>query len=392
MNYTYKTTISACFTGYIVQAIINNFAPLLLTTFQDSYQIPLSQITLLVTINFGVQLVTDFAAARYVDKIGYRTSILIAHIACAAGLILLTILPEILPPFAGILISVIIYAIGGGLIEVLISPIMESCPTDNKEKAMSLLHSFYCWGHVGVILLSTLFFHFVGIRHWRFLAVCWAVIPLGNSFVFSRTPIADLLPDGTQSMGTGTLFRNKTFWILLLMMVCSGASEHSIAQWASAFAETGLGVSKTVGDLAGPMAFAALMGAARTFYGSFGDQIDLDRFMKGSAALCVAAYLVASLSSSPVVSLLGCALCGLTVGIMWPGTFSKAVVSLRNGGTAMFAMLSLAGDLGCSIGPTLVGAVSSVADGNLKTGLLAAVIFPALLLTCFCMKEKTGRS
>ncbi len=388
MKYTYKTTIMSCFVGYIVQAIVNNFAPLLFITFQDSYQIPLNQITLLVTINFGVQLITDFAAARYVDIIGYRASILIAHITCTAGLILLTILPEILPPFTGILISVITYAIGGGLIEVLISPIMESCPTDNKEKAMSLLHSFYCWGHVSVVLLSTLFFKFVGIEHWRILAICWAVIPLFNTFVFARTPIASLIPDNAQGMRTGELFRNKTFWLLLLMMVCSGASEHSIAQWASAFAETGLGVSKTIGDLAGPMAFAVLMGSARAFYGKYGDKIDLDRFMKSSAALCVAAYLIASLASSPVISLLGCALCGLAVGIMWPGTFSKASVCLRNGGTAMFAMLALAGDLGCSGGPTLVGTMSSIAGDNLKIGILAAVAFPVILLTCLWIPAK----
>ncbi len=382
MKYTYKTTITACFVGYIIQAIVNNFAPLLFITFQETYGIPLSQVTLLVTLNFGIQLLVDFAAAKYIDRIGYRRSILIAHITSAAGLLMLTILPEILPPLMGILISVITYAIGGGIIEVLISPIMESCPTDNKEKAMSLLHSFYCWGHVGVVLLSTLFFQTVGIHNWRILAVCWAVIPMVNTFVFAKVPIAPLVSEDTQGMTMVELIRNKTFWVLMLMMVCSGASEQSISQWASAFAETGLGISKTAGDLAGPMAFAALMGTARVFYGKCGDKIDLNRFMKSSAVLCLAAYLVASLAPSPAISLMGCALCGLAVGILWPGTFSKASMHLKNGGTAMFAMLALAGDLGCSSGPTLVGAVSSAANGNLKAGILAAALFPVLLLVC----------
>ncbi len=388
MKLTYRTTTFACFVGYITQAIVNNFVPLLFITFQDTYQIPLSQITLLVTFNFGVQLLVDLAAAKYVDKIGYRPSILIAHFTCAAGLILLTVLPEIMPPFPGILLSVMVYAIGGGIIEVLISPIMESCPTENKEKAMSLLHSFYCWGHVGVVLISTLFFKLAGIGSWKMLAILWAMIPLANALVFLKTPIAPLIPEEETGMTTWELVKNKTFWLLMIMMVCSGASEQAVSQWASAFAEKGLGISKAAGDLAGPMAFAVLMGSARALYGKFGDKMDLDKFMKLSTALCVCAYLAISLVPNPVVSLIGCALCGLSVGIMWPGTFSKASVSLRNGGTAMFAYLALAGDLGCGGGPTLVGFVSDSLGGNLKSGILAGVLFPAVLLLCQLMGKK----
>lgn len=382
MKMTYKTTMISCFVGYIVQAIVNNFVPLLFITFQNTYSIPLSQITLLVTINFGVQLLVDFAATKFVDKIGYRASILIAHATAAAGLILLTILPEIMPPFAGILLGVIVYAIGGGIIEVLISPIMEGCPTDNKEQAMSLLHSFYCWGHVGVVLLSTVFFKFAGIENWKVMALFWAIIPIINFFVFAKTPITPLVAEDEQGMSMRELFVNKTFWVLMIMMVCSGASEQAVSQWASAFAEIGLGISKAAGDLAGPMMFAILMGGARAFYGKYGDKINLDRFMTGSGILCVGAYLLVSLTPSPIVSLVGCAICGMSVGIMWPGTFSKAAVSLRNGGTAMFALLALAGDLGCSGGPTLVGMVSNTADGNLKIGILAAVVFPLVMVVC----------
>lgn len=382
MKFTYKTTMISCFVGYIVQAIVNNFVPLLFVTFENSYHIPLGQITLLVTINFGIQLFVDLAAAKFVDKIGYRVSIVTAHICAAAGLLLLTILPEILPPFIGILIAVIVYACGGGIIEVLISPIMESCPTDNKEQAMSLLHSFYCWGHVAVVLLSTLFFQIAGIGNWKIMAAVWAIVPIINIFVFAKTPIAPLVSEEESGMSIKELLVNKTFWILMLMMICSGASEQAISQWASAFAELGLGISKTAGDLAGPMAFAILMGSARAFYGKYGDKIDLDKFMVGSSLLCVAAYLLVSLSSSPLVSLIGCAICGLSVGIMWPGSFSKAAVSLKNGGTAMFAFLALGGDLGCSSGPTLVGMVSNALDGNLKTGILTAAIFPACMAAC----------
>lgn len=389
MKRNFKTTIGACFVGYVVQAIVNNFVPLLFVTLQNTFDIPLSKITMLVTINFGVQLVVDLASAVFVDRIGYRASAILAHVCSAAGLVLLTVLPDLLPDaFTGILIAVVVYAIGGGLIEVLISPIMESCPTDNKEAAMSLLHSFYCWGHVGVVLISTAFFALAGIDNWRILACVWAVIPVVNAVVFLRVPMVPLIAEGEKGMPLRELFANKTFWFLMLMMVCAGASEQAVSQWASTFAESGLGVSKAVGDLAGPMAFAVLMGGARAFYGKYGEKIDLDRFMMGSGILCVCAYLLISLVPSPVVSLIGCALCGLSVGIMWPGTFSKAAASLRTGGTAMFALLALGGDLGCSGGPTLVGLVSSAAGNNLKIGILAAIVFPVLPVVFLVLQRR----
>ncbi len=381
MNARYQRTIYACFTGYIVQAIINNFVPLLFLTFESTYHIPLSKITILITFNFGIQLLVDLLSTGFVDKIGYRASIMIAHIFAAAGLLGLAVLPELLPSaYAGLLISVTVYALGGGLLEVLVSPIVESCPTDNKEKAMSLLHSFYCWGHVGVVLFSTLFFKLFGIENWKILTCIWLIVPAVNTFVFAGTPIAPLVEEGKKGMSMLDLCKTRVFWILMLMMTCAGASEQAVSQWASTFAERGLGVSKTVGDLAGPMAFAILMGSARAFYGKFGDRISLDKFMVGSGLLCVLSYLCISLAPSPVMSLIGCAVCGLSVGIMWPGSFSKASATLRNGGTALFALLALAGDLGCSGGPMLVGYVSSIASDDLKKGILAAIIFPVLLV------------
>ena len=390
MKNQYNKTITACFVGYIVQAIVNNFVPLLFLTFQRTYEIPLSQITLLVTFNFGVQLLVDLLSVYFVDRIGYRASMVLAHLLAAAGLILLTFLPELLPsPFAGILIAVMVYAIGGGILEVLVSPVVEACPSDNKEKAMSMLHSFYCWGHVGVVLISTLFFYIFGIENWKILAAAWAVIPICNAFVFTRVPIAKLIEEGESGLRLRELFGIKIFWILLIMMVCAGASEQAVSQWASTFAEKGLGISKTAGDLAGPMAFAILMGASRAFYGKYGDRIHLDRFMIYSCCLCIASYLGISLSPNPLLSLFACAICGLSVGIMWPGTFSKASAALPRGGTAMFAFLALGGDLGCSGGPTLVGMVSSSLGDNLKMGVLAGVIFPVLLLTgiVLCRKQ-----
>lgn len=381
MKDQYKKTIYACFIGYIVQAIVNNFVPLLFLTFQSTYQIPLAKITMLVTFNFGLQLLIDLVSVTFVDRIGYRISMLIAHGCVFAGLILLAFLPEITPdPFQGVLIAVMIYAVGGGLLEVLVSPVVEACPTDNKEKTMSLLHSFYCWGHVGVVLFSTLFFWLFGVGNWKVLALIWALVPLCNGILFARVPIHPLIEEGEKGLSLRELAGQKIFWVFMLMMLCAGASEQAVSQWASTFAEMGLGVSKTVGDLAGPMAFAVLMGTARAVYGKYGDRLDLDKFMAGSCILCMAAYLCISLVPSPVLGLAGCAVCGLSVGIMWPGTFSKTAAVIPRGGTALFALLALAGDLGCSGGPTVVGMVSSVFGDDLKKGILAAVCFPLLLL------------
>lgn len=381
MKNKYQKTLYACFIGYIVQAIINNFVPLLFLTFQSTYDISLSKITFLVTVNFGLQLIVDLLAIGFVDRIGYRASALLAHIFAATGLILLTILPDLMADaYMGIFISVMVYAIGGGLLEVLISPIVEACPTDNKEKAMSLLHSFYCWGHVSVVLLSTLFFTILGIHNWKMLAIFWAIIPIMNTIFFAKVPIASLIAGDETSLKLKDLVKKKVFWVLMLLMVCAGASEQAVSQWASTFAEKGLHVSKTIGDLAGPMLFAILMGTSRAIYGKYGHKINLDRFMLFSGFACIISYLIISLSPYPVLGLIGCGLCGLSVGILWPGTFSIASASIRGGGTAMFAFLALAGDLGCSGGPTFVGLISSAFSDNLKAGILGAIVFPILLI------------
>lgn len=388
MRNSYKHTIAASYIGYITQAIVNNFAPLLFMTFHNTYGISLEKIGLLVTVNFGTQLLVDLISAKYVDRIGYRTAIVAAHIFAAAGLIGLGFLPGLFSdPYPGICLAVILYAIGGGLIEVLISPIVEACPTDGKSAAMSLLHSFYCWGSVLVVSLSTVLFAVLGMDSWKIVACLWAAIPVFNAFYFTQVPIASLVEDG-EGMSIKMLFRSRMFWILALLMVCSGASELSMSQWASAFAESGLHVSKAMGDLAGPCFFAVLMGSARVFHAKFADRLELSRYMAFCAFLCIASYLLAAFSPAAVLSLLGCGICGFSVGVMWPGTFSLAASKCPRGGTAMFALLALAGDTGCSLGPTVVGFVSAALNDNLKFGLLSAIIFPALLLFSLFLCKK----
>ena len=386
----YKSTIRACFAGYVVQAVVNNFVPLLFLTFQSQYGIPLSQVTLLITINFALQLAVDGVSVFFIDRIGYRAAAVIAHICAALGLVGLAFLPDLLPsPFAGLLLSVLLYALGGGLLEVIVSPIVESCPSDHKAQTMSILHSFYCWGSAGVIVISTLFLKIFGASSWKILAAIWALLPLANCFVFTKVPLAPLVAEGGTGMHIGQLFRSRVFWVIMLMMLCAGASEQAVSQWASTFAEKGLGVSKAVGDLAGPTVFALLMVTSRLLYGKFGAKIDLNKAMMASALLCVVSYLLIGLTNSPVLGLVGVGLCGLAVGIFWPGTFSTAAASLRGGGMAMFALMALAGDLGCSGGPTLAGAIAGAFGDNLRLGILCAVAFPALMILGILLIRRT---
>lgn len=376
----YQKTKIACYLGFIAQAIAANFAPLLFLKFHYDYQISLGNIAWISTCFFFTQLLIDLFCAKFVDKIGYRVCVVASEVCSAAGLIGLAFLPEIVPdPFVGILCSVVLYAMGSGLIEVLCSPIIEACPFDNKEATMSLLHSFYCWGSVGTILISTLFFLIFGIENWKWLAVLWALIPIINIYNFATCPI-EYLVDEEKGMKVTELFRKPLFWIAICLMICSGASELAMAQWASAYAEAALGLSKTIGDLAGPCMFAVTMGISRVIFGKYGERIDLMKFMTGSGILCVICYLLIALSSNPILGLTGCIVCGFSVGIMWPGTISISSKEFPMGGTAMFALLAMAGDLGGSIGPGIVGHVIQSAGNNIQTGMGVGLIFPAVLL------------
>lgn len=389
MKSKYQKTLIACYLGFITQAIAANFAPLLFLTFHRTYQISLGRIAFISTAFFFTQLLVDLFCAKYVDRIGYRRSVIASEVFSAAGLIGLAFLPSLLPdPYVGILISVIIYAMGSGLIEVLVSPIVEACPFDNKDSVMSLLHSFYCWGSVGVILLSTIFFAIFGIENWRILACIWALIPLYNTFNFISCPIESLTEEG-EGLSIRQLCHIPIFWLALVLMVCAGASEISMAQWVSAYVESALGISKSIGDIIGPCLFAVMMGTSRSFYGKYGEKIDLMKFMIGSGALCLVCYLLSALAPLPFLNLVGCAVCGFSVGIMWPGTISIASQKIPLGGTAMFALLAMAGDLGGSVGPGIVGFVTQNANDNLKVGMLAGCVFPTVLvLSVLLLKRK----
>lgn len=376
----YKKTLTACYLGFITQAISANFTPLLFLTFKSTYGISIEKIALIPFVFYLTQLLIDFAATKFADRIGYRACVKASQVLSAFGLALMAVLPEMLPvPFAGILISVVLYAIGSGLIEVLVSPIVEACPFENKDSMMSLLHSFYCWGAVGVILGSTLFFAIFGVENWRILTLIWALIPLANTFNFMTCPMECLLEEG-ESLPVRKLLRIPIFWLMILLMICSGASEASMAQWASAFTESALGVSKTVGDLVGPCLFAIFMGITRVIYSKMSEKLDLTKVMLVCGIMCAGCYLLASLSPIPILGLAGCALCGMAVGIMWPGTISISSQKCQRGGTAMFAFLALAGDLGATVSPALVGSISEMVGGNLKMGLLFATVFPVILV------------
>lgn len=388
----YRKTLIACYMGFVTQAIAANFAPLLFLTFHNNYNISLGKIALISSVFFITQLIVDILCARFADVIGYRKCVVGSQMLSAIGLVGLAFLPQITAdPFTGIIISTILYAIGSGLTEVLVSPIVEACPFEHKEAAMSLLHSFYCWGAVGVILLSTLFFSLFGIENWRWLSCIWAVIPLCNVFNFAVCPIEHPTEDG-KGLSIGSLLKVPLFWLSILLMICAGASELSMAQWASAFAESALGLSKSMGDITGPCMFAVTMGISRSLYGKYGEKLDLMKFMIGSGALCLGCYLIASLSQLPLAGLAGCMICGFSVGIMWPGTISICSAKIPLGGTAMFALLAMAGDMGGALGPAIVGNISQNAGDDIQKGLLAGCVFPAVLVISVLFVKKLSRS
>ena len=342
-------------------------------------------------MNFVTQIFTDIVSAKYVDRIGFRRAAVPSHILCALGLIFMFVLPSVLPnAYIALAIATIVYAIGGGMIEVVVSPIVDSLPSDDSSGAMSLLHSFYCWGAVGVILGSTLFFAVFEIAHWKILTIIWALIPLYNAINFISCPIEKLGEDGS-SMSIRQLLSVPMFWMMIFLMICAGSSEATMCQWASAFTESALKVSKLVGDLAGPCLFAAFMGIARMLYGKMSEKLNLTKTMLLCGFFAAVCYLLASLSSLAILGLIGCALCGLAVGIMWPGTISLSSRKCPTGGTAMFAFLALAGDLGATVGPVTVGKVAELTGENLKNGLLAATIFPVCMTLGLFMLYKYAR-
>ena len=403
MKLTYRHTRNACFTGYVTQAIVNNLCPLLFLTFQQQFSITLSQISLIITLNFVIQMIVDLLSAHWIDRIGYRAAIVAAHAFTVLGLAGLCVFPFVLPPYAGLLTATFLNAVGGGLLEVLVSPMVEALPSEHKEREMSLLHSFYCWGHMAVVILSTVYFLLFGTSHWRYLPLLWALVPLVNGLILLKAPLCTLSEAG-RTLSVARLIRMPLFWLMFLLMLCAGASEQAVSQWASLFAEEGLRVSKTLGDLLGPCAFALLMGISRVLFSR--GKLSIQKALFFSGLLCIVSYLTVIFSPWPLLSLIGCAVCGFSVGVMWPGVFSLSSVKLPAGGTAMFALLALAGDIGCCAGPSLVGAVSdSLLSGAsalaashvhpeqqaLRIGFLAAMVFPVILSICMMFFQRKGR-
>lgn len=408
MKYTYKHTLRACYIGYITQAIVNNLAPILFIIFQKQFHISFEEIGRLVLINFATQTVADVIAINYVDKLGYRKSAILAHIFCAIGLIGLSILPQVMPsPYIGLIMAVMIYALGGGILEVLVSPIVESIPGDEKASAMSLLHSFYCWGQMGVVFITTILLKLIGNDMWTIIPIIWAIIPIYNGVKFIKVPLIPLMPQEEQ-VPIKILLKSNHILVAFMLMLCAGASELTMSQWSSIFAEKGLSVPKVIGDITGPCMFAIFMGIGRTLYGIWGSKINLRKALFGSGILCITCYGVTVFSPWPILSLIACAICGLSVSLMWPGTFSLSAKMYPKGGTAMFGMLAIFGDLGGSFGPWLAGFMSDTAQKStkiieigqvyninldqlgLKSGLFIATIFPIILVVAviFLKDEK----
>ena len=396
MNHrTYRGTRYACYTGYVVQAIVNNLAPLLFVLFQSTFRITYAMISTLVLVNFITQLLVDVASVGLVNRWGQRLSLCVAHIMCGLGFLTMSWLPlHMDAPFVGLLIATVIYAIGGGLIEVLVSPTVESLPSDEKAASMSLLHSFYCWGQVAVVLISTVVLRVIGPDYWPLLPLCWSVIPFANAINFKTVPLPQP-PDEEKGMAMRELLSSKAFVMALLLMTCAGASELSVSQWASIFAEKSLGVSKVLGDLLGPCMFALLMGMGRLLYSLYGSHAHLHTALVICAGACVAGYLLAALAPWPFLSLAGCGLCGLSVSLMWPGVFSLSAATFRRGGTAMFALLAVFGDIGCAFGPWATGVLSDWAErsaavtmDSLKCGVLAGTVFPMAMLLVLLMQKR----
>ncbi|MBQ2942563.1 MAG: MFS transporter [Clostridia bacterium] len=378
----YNLTLFVSYVGYVIQALVINFAPLLFITFSEEYNLTLSQISTLVVVNFTSQLTMDFLSTWYVDRLGYRKTALAAHISATLGIAGLAFLPQIMPtPFSGLLISMVLCGMGGGIIEVIVSPIVEALPTKSKSASMSLLHSFYSWGQLLTVLLSTVFFLKIGIGSWKILALLWALVPFINGILFTFVPIVPLVKEGEKGLTVKEILKVRVFYVFAVAMLAGGAAEQAIIQWASAYAESGLGISKTAGDLLGPCVFAFLMGLSRVFYSLFHEKIKLINFMIGSSALLMISFLMTSLCENPVLSLSGCALSGLAVGIAWPGMLSLTSRHIKNGGTAMFAILAFFGDVGCIIGPGITGWVSDMAGGNMRSGFLVSVIYPLMMLS-----------
>ncbi len=389
MKIKYKHTVIACCIATATQAIAINLPPLLFLTFQRSYGLTLSQISLLIAVNFIAQLSVDILASKFSNYIKLRSCALCASIFSAAGLLIISVLPDILPnPFVGLIIPTVIYSIGTGLVEISVNPILDSFPPEEKGASFAITHSFYSWGHASVILISTLFFLLFGTENWQILTALWSIVPICGAVAFSFVPIGERKDKALQDTQQKNPLFSKIFAALLIMILCAGAAEMVMSQWASEFVELGLGISKTLGDIFGPCLFAALMGLARLLYAKFSQHLNIFKIMSVSALLCVISYLTAALARNPIASLAGCALCGFACGILWPGVVQIASQKIPYGGVRMFALLAVAGDAGCLIGPFAAGQLADVFNDNIRYAFYFTPVFPFIILVLLYLIKK----
>ncbi|MCQ2069739.1 MAG: MFS transporter [archaeon] len=387
----YRHTFNACYITYVIQAALVTLAPLLFVTFSEEFSLGLDEITLLTTLNFGIQLVFDIISTKVIDRVGFRSAMIVSHILVSTGLVTMAFAPYVLDsPYMGLVLGTLVYGAGGGISEVVVNPIVVSCPVEDRSKALTILHSFFCWGQAIVVVLCTLFFVLFGTAQWSVMLCLWAVLPIANTAYVSLVPMADGKVSGNDGNRINGLLKLKVFWLFVVLMLCGGAAEHAMGQWASAFAEETLGISKTAGDLVGLGLFAVFMAVARTIYGKSGEGTDLYRYMLLSTLMCIVCLAVAAFSPYPWLALAGCALCGFATGIYWPGTLGMSSTAIPMGGTAMFALLSLAGDVGCSTGPTVVGFAADLGGGSLAFGLATAIVFPLIMVACLVVSHREG--
>ena len=403
---SYKSTIAACYIGSFVQAIIVNTTPILFIPLREQFGLTFQQMGLLVLINFISQVGCDILFSNAIDKYGFRRFVVAAHGLAVVGLVLFAASPLLFDrPFAGFVTATIIFSGSGGLLELLLSPIVNAIPTDEKAGAMSVLHSFYSWGQAAVILLTTVLLFVFGRAWWQWIILIWTLVPLFNFFFLMRVPFAPNVPE-EQRQGMDKILLKPFFIAALATILCGAAAELCISQWASAYLEEAMRLPKVVGDVGGVCLFAVMMGVGRLFYGMYGKKINVSLMMLIGTVGAAACYITVALSGTAVLSLLACGLCGLCVSLLWPGTLVVASEHYPLAGAWMFAILA-AGDIGASAGPWLMGVVAEQAHRlpflsglltqgmspdqlGLRAAMLVSALFP--IIAFFCLRWMRKRT
>lgn len=389
----YKSTIRACYIGNLVGALVTNLSPLLFVILMGSYNLSFEQVGRLVLINFFTQIIADLAFSKPVDTYGVRPFITLGHALVFIGFVMFAFSPRLFPhsPYTGLMLATVVFSCGGGLLELLLSAIVQAVPSDAKAAAMSLLHSFYAWGFIVVVVLTFLMLKLFGSANWPWLFLIWSLVPLFNFFNFLRVPLPPQVPDEHRT-STRVLASTPFFIFVVLGIALGGAAEVSMSQWTSAYAETTLGLSKQTGDLLGLCLFAGLLGLGRVLYGTYGKRFDIWRVMFLGSLFAAGCYLVAALSQHPIVSLVACAFCGLGVALLWPGSVTNAAHRFPFAGASMFAILAAGGDTGAAVGPWLLGLIADQIPTDfplspLRVGMVIGTLFPLAMAGCLLIQR-----